>query len=163
MKLFDRLRNFDSTPAAIEIPAILRFLPQKTVAVPSENRPIATIANRLASDSDLHKMLSLFCLDDCAIDPEPGLIDRLNRMAFEFMQHDGISFEAAIKTAADIVVKCGAAVCEASYLDVQALWKRISAAGTPQAPWTRDVYLSNPPPCSHTEAVDERIISVSTA
>ena len=82
----------------------------------------------------IRHMLGQFCLDDCAADPEPELIDRINNMAWEFMQHDGMEFDEAIRTAAEIVATCAAAVCEASYKDVQALWKRMSASGTAQAP-----------------------------
>ena len=78
--------------------------------------------------------LNRFALDECAADPEASVIARINNMAFEFMVADGMEFDVAIRTAAEIVANCAVAVCEASYEDVQALWRRISASGTAQAP-----------------------------
>ena len=84
----------------------------------------------------IRHMLGQFCIDDCAADPEPELIDRINNMAWEFMQHDGMTFETAIKTAAEIVVHGTVTECEAAYTNVRELWHRIKSAssGTAQAP-----------------------------
>ena len=73
----------------------------------------------------IRHMLGQFCLDDCADDPEPELIDRINNMAWEFMQHDGMAFDQAIKSAAEIVVQCAVVNCEASYASVRELWQRL--------------------------------------
>ncbi len=48
-------------------------------------------------------------------------------MAWEFMKIDGLSFDVAIRLAADIVAYCGVTACEAAYEDVQALWGKIKA------------------------------------
>lgn len=73
----------------------------------------------------IRHLLSQFQLDRCHDDPELELIDRINNMAFEFMQHDAMTFETAIKAAAEIVSQCAIATCEASYEDVRELWKRV--------------------------------------
>lgn len=76
----------------------------------------------------IRHLLDQFRLDDCAGDPEPELIARINRMAFELMQHDGIAFDDAIRVAAEIALKCVVADCEAAYADVQALWRQMVAS-----------------------------------
>lgn len=53
-------------------------------------------------------------------------IHRVNNMAWEFMHQDGLSFQEAIKKAAQIVAECDAAECEKSYEDVMKLWERIT-------------------------------------
>lgn len=51
----------------------------------------------------------------------------VNNMAWEFMKIDGLSFDVAIRLAADIVAHCGVTASEAAYEDVQALWEKIKA------------------------------------
>jgi hypothetical protein len=53
-------------------------------------------------------------------------IHRVNNMAWEFMHQDGLSFQEAIKKAAQIVAECDAVECEKSYEDVMKLWERIT-------------------------------------
>ena len=51
-------------------------------------------------------------------------LHRVNNMAWEFMQADGMAFDEAITKAAEIVAKCAAVECEAAYADVMALFKK---------------------------------------
>jgi hypothetical protein len=95
-----------------------------------ESCGVAVSRNRNRATAQLDR----FLLDECSADPEASVLARLNNMAFEFMTVDGMEFDEAIRVAAEIVAYCAVAACEASYEDVQALWKRIAASGTAQAP-----------------------------
>jgi len=53
-------------------------------------------------------------------------LNRVNNMAWEFMQVDGMSFTVAINLAAEIVVKGRVAACEAAYVNVRDLFMRLS-------------------------------------
>lgn len=53
-------------------------------------------------------------------------LHRVNNMAWEFMQFDGMAFDEAITKAAEIVAMCNAAECEKSYADVMALFKKVN-------------------------------------
>ena len=53
---------------------------------------------------------------------------RVNNMAWEFMQVDGLAFSDAIRLAAEIVVSGQVAACEAAYEDVMALWRKVTYA-----------------------------------
>ena len=132
MSLFDRLRNPVANRSATAISAI-PLLKQPKICVSEVLRsgiaPIA-VAARLYE----RNVLARFEADACAEDSEVAVLARINNMAFEFMVTDGMEFDVAIRTAAEIVANCAVAVCEASYADVQALWRRISASGTAQAP-----------------------------
>ena len=55
-------------------------------------------------------------------------LHRVNNMAWEFMQADGMAFEAAIQLAGEIVAHGQTAACEAAYADVMALFERIKGA-----------------------------------
>ena len=57
-------------------------------------------------------------------------LQRVNNMAWEFMTADGMSFTDAIRCAAEIVVSCNVAACEAAYADVQALWRQVVNSGS---------------------------------
>ena len=57
----------------------------------------------------------------CAVDE----IQRVNNMAWEFMQADQMGFDDAITLAAQIVVYGQVAACEAAYVDVMALFNRL--------------------------------------
>ncbi len=52
-------------------------------------------------------------------------LNRANDLAWHFMQQDGLPFEVAIRIAADIVVHCDPAPCEAAYECAMDLWKRV--------------------------------------
>ena len=73
------------------------------------------------------RQLAQFRIDDCLDDPELHLIDRINNMAYCFMETDGMAFESAIALAAEITVHCSVAHCEASYVNVRELWLRLTA------------------------------------
>jgi hypothetical protein len=49
----------------------------------------------------------------------------VNNMAWEFMKIDGLSFDVAIRLAAEIIAYCGVTTCEAAYEDVQMLWRKL--------------------------------------
>ncbi|MBS0308493.1 MAG: hypothetical protein JSS58_05940 [Proteobacteria bacterium] len=74
--------------------------------------------------------LALFRFDLIRADIEAGYpasdLHRVNNMAWEFMQTDGMAFEDAIRMAADIVATTQAAACEAAYVDVMALFDRLN-------------------------------------
>jgi hypothetical protein len=50
-------------------------------------------------------------------------LHRVNNMAWEFMQADGMAFDEAIKLAGEVVADCQIAACEAAYADVMKLFK----------------------------------------
>lgn len=56
-------------------------------------------------------------------------LNRVNNMAFELMQADGMAFDEAIKLAGEIVAHGRIAACEAAYVDVMALFKRLGGSG----------------------------------
>ncbi len=73
----------------------------------------------------LHQ-LEQFALDTVKDHPEDAqAITRINNMAWEFMQADGMEFSKAIQLAAEIVVSGHVAACEAAYTDVMALWEKL--------------------------------------
>jgi hypothetical protein len=47
---------------------------------------------------------------------------RVNNMAWEFMRHDGMVFDDAIRTAAKVVLTCPPVEGEADYEDVASMW-----------------------------------------
>lgn len=98
---------------------ILRLLKQPVGAAKSEQ-----------TNSLLNK-LGLFRFDLIAQEIDAGFdqseLAGVNNMAWEFMKIDGLSFEEAIRMAAEIIAYCGVTVCEAAYEDVQALWEKIKA------------------------------------
>ena len=59
---------------------------------------------------------------------DAGELHRVNNMAWEFMQTDGMAFGDAIKLAAEIIVSGQVAACEATYEDVQGLWQKVTHA-----------------------------------
>ena len=74
----------------------------------------------------LWEALTLFCFDNvqAGIDADYSASDlrRVNNMAWEFMQADGMGFDEAISVAANIVAGTQIAVCEAGYVDVMTLF-----------------------------------------
>lgn len=74
--------------------------------------------------------LALFRFDLVQSDIDAGHdaaeLHRTNNMAWQFMQGDGMGFDEAIKLAAGIVADEKIAACEAAYVDVMALFKRIN-------------------------------------
>lgn len=55
-------------------------------------------------------------------------LHRVNDMAWEFMQVDGMAFQEAIRLAAEIVVSGQVAACEAAYADVMAVFLKATHA-----------------------------------
>lgn len=56
-------------------------------------------------------------------------LHRVNNMAWEFMQADGMSFADAMKLASEITISTQVAACEAAYVDVMALFRRLRESG----------------------------------
>lgn len=75
-------------------------------------------------------LLRLFRFDLMAHDIEGGYpaanLERVNNMAWEFMQADGMAFSDALHLAAQVVAECDVAASEAAYEDVRALWRRLT-------------------------------------
>jgi hypothetical protein len=75
-------------------------------------------------------LLRLFRFDLVAHDIEDGYpvddLERVNNMAWEFMQVDGMKFSEALHLAAEIVTERDVVVSEAAYEDVRALWLKVT-------------------------------------
>ena len=75
-------------------------------------------------------LLRLFRFKLVAHDTKGGYsvdeLERVNNMAWEFMQVDSMAFSAALHLAAQVVTKCNVAASEAAYEDVRALWLRLT-------------------------------------
>jgi hypothetical protein len=56
-------------------------------------------------------------------------LHRVCNMTWEFMQADGMSFTDAMKLASEITISTQVAACEAAYVDVMALFKRLRESG----------------------------------
>ncbi|MGB7479868.1 MAG: hypothetical protein WA924_06050 [Burkholderiaceae bacterium] len=96
------------------------------------NAAVAAAAERLRPHKQkiIRYLLEQFRFDLVEDEPNPAELHRVNNMAWEFMQADGMSFSEAIKAAAKIVAACDAADCEAAYEDVQQLWERMKQSTT---------------------------------
>ena len=83
--------------------------------------------------SSLADTLALFRFDLVQQEIEDGHpADELHRvcnMAWEFMQADGMNFADAMKLASEITISTQVAACEAAYVDVMALFKRLRESG----------------------------------
>lgn len=88
------------------------------------------LANPNAAEAGVLDKLRLFRFDLVVRDIEDGYpavsLDRLNNMAWEFMQVDGMEFSAALHLAAQIVTECDVVASEMAYEDVRALWRRLT-------------------------------------
>ena len=51
---------------------------------------------------------------------------RTNNVCWHFMQVDGMAFSQAMRVAADLVVSCPPAPCEAGYDDPHEIWRRLA-------------------------------------
>lgn len=94
--------------------------------------PSITLENKHPKpEQNILAMMSLFKFDELQgeITDEKSTIelDRLNNMAWEFMQNDGMAFSEAITLAASIVINCQRAQCEAAYIEVKMLYKELVA------------------------------------
>ena len=112
----------------------LRGAPDLVKSVQTKLRPHKSelqeyLSKSPAENNVMQFNLALFRFDLMAAEIEAGyppeLLTRLNNMAWELMQADGMSFNDAIRIAAEIVVSCKVAACEATYEDVQALFERV--------------------------------------
>jgi len=78
----------------------------------------------------LERSLCQFCFDTISTEVESGCSDpmltRINNMAWEFMQSDGMEFSDAIMTSAEIALTCPVAVCEAAYVDARMLFEKLT-------------------------------------
>jgi hypothetical protein len=83
----------------------------------------------LKEKSSLADTLALFRFDLVQQEIEDGHpadeLHRVNNMAWEFMQADGMTFDEAMKRASEITICTQVAACEAAYVDVMALFKRL--------------------------------------
>lgn len=96
---------------------------------------VQAAANRLRPHKQevIRYLLNQFQFELVEQDENPAELHRVNNMAWEFMQADGMAFADAINKAAMIVATCDAAACESAYIDVQELWQRITAEGKKQS------------------------------
>ncbi len=53
---------------------------------------------------------------------------RVNNMAWGFMKVDGLSFDVAIRLAADIIAHSEVSACEYPREDVQKIWQKLKSA-----------------------------------
>jgi hypothetical protein len=76
------------------------------------------------------KKLKLFRFGPMAHEIKDGYLvddlERVNNMAWEFMQIDGMVSSAALHLVAQIVTKCDLVASEAAYEDIRALWDRLT-------------------------------------
>lgn len=88
---------------------------------------VAAVAEKLRPHKHqiIQHLLGQFHSDVQAQDVASTELDRINNMAWEFMQFDGVPYSIAIRLAADIVAHCDIAVCEAAYEDVRALCAKL--------------------------------------
>jgi hypothetical protein len=101
---------------------VQRFLSEQSESVVSTHANSRSIAESLAQ----------FRFDLVQADIDAGYpvaeLHRVNNMAWEFMQVDGMAFKDAITLAAEIVVSGQVAACEAAYCDVMALFQKVTNA-----------------------------------
>lgn len=90
---------------------------------------IQTAAERIRPHKEdvIRYLLSQFQFELVEQDANPEELHRVNNMAWEFMQADGMTFQDAINKAAMIVATCDVAACESAYINVLELWRRITA------------------------------------
>jgi len=105
-------------PAAVKA-AANRLRPHKAaIVVYLGTHPTAVKIKQ--SDTDL---LDRFILDDCANDPEPELINRINNITFRLVTMNGWEFSEAMTAAAVWVVNNPRHHDEEHFIDVMNLWK----------------------------------------
>lgn len=74
---------------------------------------------------------------DIAAGAPAAELDRVNNLAWEFMQADGMPFGQAIAVAASIVVACEPAPDESEYTDVRSLWRELNEQPTTPHNWRK--------------------------
>ncbi|MBS1169617.1 MAG: hypothetical protein H6R01_535 [Burkholderiaceae bacterium] len=103
------------------VPAVRTVLQQ---SAPASNDAVA-----ITQPEKVRRQLESFALDTMDDNPADRKdICRINNMAWEFMQSDGLTFQEAINLAAEIVVKGQVAQCEAAYADVLAFWRKLTTS-----------------------------------
>jgi hypothetical protein len=104
--------------------------------------------HRLALIDTLWSELAQFRLDLVAADVADAAnaaeLRRTNNMALHFMMTDEMSFNAAMRAAAEIVVSCPMAECERGYLDVASLWASFEDRNTNASLITADRNFCKP-------------------
>ena len=110
-----------STVATVASVAVAKLPKVKNTSSPAKEK------------SSLADTLGLFRFDLVQQEIEDGHpADELHRvcnMAWEHMQADGMSFTDAMKLASEIAISTQVAACEAAYVDVMALFKRLRESG----------------------------------
>ncbi len=85
---------------------------------------------KLQAKENVLDLLRLFRFDLVTHDIKGGYsgdeLERVNNMAWEFMQVNGMAFSDALHLAAQIATECDVAASEAAYEDVRALWRRLT-------------------------------------
>ncbi len=89
--------------------------------VPGKKHSTEEMPTAKPSQSALHQ-LEFFRFDEFSDTLET---ERINNMAWEFMQADGMNYADAIRVASEIAAHCRVAACEAAYENVRALWERL--------------------------------------
>ncbi len=117
--------------AVAEVPSIKFVRPQITTVLKPANDALAFPVCRSEKErGSLIEELTQFRFDLVRKEIDSGYsaseLHRANNMAWDFMQVDGMTFQDAIKKAAEIVTNTQMAACEAAYVDVMALFERIS-------------------------------------
>jgi hypothetical protein len=119
-----------SATATVATPATNKLLPASTVATAADVA-VAKHNAKITEKEKLAKMLSAFRFDllqkECDEGYPAAEMHRVNDMAYEFMQADGIPFEHAIRLAAEIVANLNVAACEAGYTKVFKLFNKIKS------------------------------------
>ena len=119
------LTSATATPA---IPATHRRAIYPTVATVAG---VAVAKPKKAETNSMREALALFEFDSIPAEIDAGYpeqeLHRVNNMAWEFMQTDQMTFNDAIRLAAEIVVKGKWNACEAAYVDVMALFNRLQS------------------------------------
>jgi hypothetical protein len=95
--------------------------------------PVPPKKHKASQNSELAASLDQFRFDVVQSDIDAGYpadeLQRVNNMAWAFMQADGMGFEEAITRAAVIVAASQIAASEAAYVDVLALFMRMQTKG----------------------------------
>ncbi len=99
----------------------------ETIAVATPRMDFVVDRGLIGDDVEtLWGALKFFCFDNVQADIDAGysasILFRVNNMAWEYMQADGMGFDEAIRMAANIVAGTQIAVCEAGYVDVMTLF-----------------------------------------
>jgi hypothetical protein len=119
-------------PATEEGKTPLTVAKVATIAVAKPPKQKAEAVQSVISDAETLASLAQFRFDLLQADIDAGYavaeLHRVNNMAWEFMQVDGMAFNDAITLAAELVVKGQVAACEAAYCDVMALFQKVTDA-----------------------------------